>query len=165
MVAFFLLPPSCIVALIGNIANKLFFSSNLNSFTMDFSQTSSLPTMFPNNMGMDFSTGPTPDNYDEMRGRTLSTNKSISSDTSMSLTKSSVIYHERMTLNNSKDDDNPMDASPELSYETEQEKVFHISKVADQQDHMRTKEGNIKATVAHGTHNESVINIQLPYNP
>ena len=30
---------------------------------------------------------------------------------------------------------------------------------------MRTKEGNIKATVAHGTHNESVINIQLPYNP
>ena len=128
MVAFFLLPPSCIVALIGNIANKLFFSSNLNSFTMDFSQTSSLPTVFPNNMGMDFSTEPTPDNYDEMRGRTLSTNKSISSDTSMSLTKSSVIYHERMTLNNSKDDDNPMDASPELSYETEQEKAFHISR-------------------------------------
>jgi len=30
---------------------------------------------------------------------------------------------------------------------------------------MRTKNGNIEATVAHGIHNESVINIQLPYNP
>jgi len=116
-------------------------------------------------MGMDFPTGPTPDNYDEVRGRTLSTNKSISRDTSMSSTKLSVIYHERMTLNNSKDNDVPMDASPELSYETEQEKAFCISKVVDQQDHMRTKDGNIEATVAHGTHDESVINIQLPYDP
>ena len=119
------------VAPIGNIANKLFFSSNLNSFTMDFSQASSLPTMFPNNMGMDFPTGPIPDNYNEVRGRTLSTNKSISRDTSMSSTKSSVLYHERIILNNLKDDDDPMDASPKLSYETEQKKAFCISKAAD----------------------------------
>jgi len=30
---------------------------------------------------------------------------------------------------------------------------------------MRTKDGNIEATVAHGTHGESIINIQLSYNP
>ena len=116
-------------------------------------------------MGMDFSTGPIPDNYDEMKGRTLSTNKSIFRDTSMSSTKSSVIYHERITLNNSKDDDNPIDASPELSYETEQEKIFHISKTADQQNHIRTKDRNIKATAVHSTYNESTINIQLLYDP
>jgi len=70
-----------------------------------------------------------------------------------------------MTLNNSKDDDDLMDTSSKLSYETDQEKAFRISKVADQQDYMRTKGRNIKATAAHGTHNENVINIQLPYDP
>jgi len=115
-------------------------------------------------MGMYFSTGPIPDNYDKVRGRTLSTNKSISRDTSMSSTKLSVIYHERITLNNLKDDDDPIDTSSKLSYETEQEKAFHISKAADQQDHTRTKDGNIEATVAHGTYNESIINIQLSYD-
>ena len=80
---------------------------------------SSLPTVCPNNMGMYFSTGLIPDNYDKVRGRTLSTNKSISRDTSMSSTKLSVIYHERITLNNLKDDDDPMDTSSKLSYETE----------------------------------------------
>jgi len=116
-------------------------------------------------MGIDFPTEPTPDNYDEVRGRTLSTNKSISRDISMSSTKSSVIYHKRMILNNSKDDDDPMDISLALSHRTVQKKVFCISKAADQQDYTRTKEGNIEATAAHGTYNESIINIQLPYNP
>jgi len=116
-------------------------------------------------MGIDFPTGPTPDNYNEVRGRTLSTNKSISSDISISSTKSSVIYHERMILNNSKDDDDPMDTSLALSHRTVQKKVFYISKAADQQNYTRTKEGNIEATAAYGTYNESIINIQLPYNP
>ena len=132
---------------------------------MDNSQTSSIPTVFPNNMGMDIPTGPIPDNYDEVRGRTLSTNRSMSRDTSMSSARLSVVYHERMVHNNSKDDDDPMDSTPELSYETEQERAFCISKVAEQQEHMRIKDGNIKATVAHGTEDEGVINIQLPYDP
>ena len=149
---------------IGSIVNKLFFSSNFNSFTTDFLQTSSLPTVFPNNIEMDFPTGPIPDNYNEVRGRILSTNKSIFRDISMFSTKSSVIYHERMTLNNLKDNDDPINTSPELSYETEQEKAFHISKAVNQQNHMRTKDGNIKVTIAHGTYDESVINIQLPYD-
>jgi len=78
-------------------------------------------------MGIDFLTGPTPDNYNEIRDRTLSTNKSISRDTLMSSTKSSVIYHERMTLNNLKDNNNPIDTFPKLSYKTEQKKTFCIS--------------------------------------
>ena len=82
-------------------------------------------------MGMYFPTGPIPDNYDKVRGRTLSTNKSISRNTSISSTKLSVIYHERMTLNNLKDDNDPIDIFSELSYRTEQGKVFCISKAAD----------------------------------
>jgi len=70
-------------------------------------------------MGMYFPIGPIPDNYDKVRGRTLSTNKSISRDTSISSTKLSVIYHERMTLNNLKDDNDPIDIFSELSYKTE----------------------------------------------
>jgi len=147
---------------IENITNKLFFSSNFSSSTMDYSQASSIPsitTMFPSNMEIDFPTGPIPDNYDEMRGRTLSTKRSISRDTSMSSTRLSVVYHERMVLNNSKDNNNPMDTTPELSYKTEQERVLHISKAAEQQDHTRTKNRNIEATAAHGTEDKSVINI------
>jgi len=80
---------------------------------------------------MDIPTEPIPDNYNEVRGRTLSTNRSMSRDTSMSLVRSSVVYHERMVHNNLKDDDDPMDSTPELSYKTEQERAFHISKAAE----------------------------------
>ena len=81
---------------------------------------------------MDFHIGLIPDNYDEMRGRNLSTNRSISRDTSMSSTKLSVVYHEKIVSNNLKDDDEPMDSVPALSYETKQERAFHISKTAKQ---------------------------------
>ena len=140
-------------------------SSNFSSSTTDNSQASLIPIVFPNNMGMDFPTGPIPDNYSEVRGRNLSTNRSISRDMSMSSTKSSVVYHERMVNNNLKDDDKPMDSVPALSYETEQERAFHISKAAEQQEHVRPNGGNSKATAAHGTEDNDVINIQLQYNP
>jgi len=42
---------------IGNLANKLFSSSNFSSSTMANSQASLIPTVFPNNMGIDFPTG------------------------------------------------------------------------------------------------------------
>ena len=108
---------------------------------------------------MDIPTGPIPNNYDEMRSRTLSTNRSMSRDTSMSSARSSVVYHERIVHNNLKDNDDPMDSTSELSYETEQERAFHISKVAKQQEHTRTKNRNIETTVAHGTEDKDVINI------
>ena len=71
--------------------------------------------MLPYGMRMDIQSGLAPNNFDEVRGRTLSSNGSISSDVSMSSTKLSVVYHERMTTNNVNNDDNPVDASPELS--------------------------------------------------
>ena len=71
--------------------------------------------MLPYSMEMDIQSGLAPNNFDEVRGRTLSFNGSISSDISMSSTKSSVVYHERMTTNNVNNNDNPVDVSPELS--------------------------------------------------
>jgi len=160
MTLLFLLPPSCIVAPIGNIANKLFFShQNPNLPTMNYSQTLSLPTMLPYSMGMDIQSGPALNNFDEVRDRTLSSNRSISRDVPMSSTKSLVVYHERMTTNN-----DLVNVSPELFYETEQEKAFRVSKVANQQDTTRTTGDNNKAFTTYGTHEESVINIQLPYD-
>jgi len=55
--------------------------------------------------------------------------------------------------------------SPELSYETEQEKALCISKAADQQDPIRPTTGNNKASPAHANHEKSIFNIQLPYDP
>ena len=117
---FSLLPPSCIVAPIENIANKLFFShQNPNLSTTNYSQTLSIPTMLPYGMGMDIQSGLAPNNFNKVRGRTLSFNGNISRDVSISSTKSSVVYHERMTTNNVNNDNDPVNASPELSYETE----------------------------------------------
>ena len=80
-------------------------------------------------------------------------------------TKSSVLYYERMVNNNLKDDVEPIDSVLALSYETEQERVFYISKMAEQQEHTRPNGRNSKATVAHGTEDNDVINIQLQYDP
>ena len=121
--------------------------------------------MLPYSVGMNIQLGPASNNFDEVRGRTLSSNGNISRDISMSFTKLSVVYHERMTTNNANNDDDPVNASSKLSYEIEQEKVFCVSKVADQQDTTRTMSNNNEASTAHGTHEKSVINIQLPYDP
>jgi len=87
--------------------------------------------MLPYDMGMDIQLGLASNNFNKVRGRTLSSNRNISRDISISSTKSSVVYHERMTTNNANNDDDPVNVSPELSYETEQEKAFHVSKAAD----------------------------------
>ena len=61
----FLLPPSCMVASIGNIVNISSFSTNLfNISTMDLNNNSTNPTMFSmNSIGMDIQAGqgPVPD--------------------------------------------------------------------------------------------------------
>ena len=134
----FLLPPSCIVASIGNIANKLFFSSNFSSSTTSNSQAFILPTMLSsNNTGMDILAGSALDNFDKVRGRNSSTNKNISRNISMSSTISSIAYHERMVNNGMDIDSEPMNNPPDLSYETEQEKAIHISKATKLQENIR----------------------------
>jgi len=97
------------------------------------SQDFILPTMFSlNNIGMDFFAGLSPDNYDKVRGRSLSTKEYCSRDSSTSSTKSLVVYHDRMEYNNDIVVDNEMvDSTPTLPYETDQEKTLHVSKAAE----------------------------------
>ena len=84
---------------------------------MSNSQTFTLPTVFPsNNTGMDSFSGPASDNYNEVRGRNLLTNKSVSRDSSMSSAMSSVVYHERMVNNGIDVDEGPVESTPALSY-------------------------------------------------
>ena len=98
---------------------NIFTSSSTNTIP---TQDSVLPTVYQaNNTGMDILKEQSPDNYDEVRGRTLSHISNISRDTSISFTISSEAYHERMVQNNAMivdDKDNNKDVSPELSYET-----------------------------------------------
>ena len=72
-----------------------------------------------NNAGIDIFAGFSPDNYDKVRGRTLSTKEQTSRDSSISLTKSSIVYYERIECNNAMNIDIDMDNnSLALSYET-----------------------------------------------
>ena len=117
---------------IGNIMNKLFFPSTFSSLTTSNSQAFILPTVFPPNyMEMDIPAGPVPINSSEVRGRTSSTKKNYSRDTSMSSTQSSVIYHERMANNSMDIDLEPANNSPAPSHRTEQEKALHFSKMTE----------------------------------
>ena len=143
----FLLPPSCMVASIGNIVNKLFFPSTFSSSTTSNSQAFVLPTVFPSNYtGMDIPIGPVPVNGFKVRGRTFSTEKNYSRDTSMSSTWSSVIYHERMANNGMDVDPEPANNFPTLFYETEQKKALYFSKAIEILGNMRPQDGNNEAT-------------------
>ena len=72
-----------------------------------------------NSMGMDKSSGISPRNNIEIRGRTSSIEINLSRDMSMSSTHSSIIYHERMANNSMDVDPDPPTDSPALSYEIE----------------------------------------------
>ena len=183
----FLLPPSCMVAPIGNIVNKFFFPSTVNSSTttnlpdFDFS----LPTVFPENCTvMDLPKGFVSVYSFEVRGRTLSTEKNHSRDSSMSSTVSSVVYHKRQTINNGMDvDDEPTIESPALSYETKQENAIYLNKANENLGNMRPPYRNNETSsskleraghidqgkwqhqsAANMDNDNNVINIQLPYD-
>ena len=152
---------------------------------MTNSQAFSLPTVFPSNsMGMDFLPGPTPNNHNEVRGRNLSTNRSVSRDLLLSSTKSSVAYYEMMVNNGMDVNKELVELAPALSYETEQKRAICTNKAAEQQENMRQKGRNLKAPNSnpkrvpnvdqrdlptHGTVSQTeddiVINIQLLYDP
>jgi len=173
------------VAPIGYIVNKFIFPSTFNTSTMTNSQEFVLPTVFPANCtGIDFPTGFVPVNSFEIRGRTFSTEKNLSRDSSMSSTQSSIIYHERMANNSMDVDQEPTIKSPALSYEMEQEKALHLSKATETLDNTRPQNRNNEATLiqpecaghvnqgerqqhdaAPNDDDDNVINIQLPYDP
>ena len=166
---------------------KPYISSSTTSNTSS-SSLLNLPTVpFKSITGMDIFSGIAPDNYDEVRGKSLSTNVNVSRDSSVSSTRSSVVYHEKMEQNNAMIiDDDPNDSSPALSYEDKQERAIQVSKAADPQNNMRphcdslivpnpnpqrvlnedplSNSGN-NATQVNTSHEDEVINIQLPYDP
>jgi len=150
------------VAPIRDLGNKFFFSST-NTHSQQ-NVNSLIPTVPSVNVtGMDSSTGQVPVFDFEVRGRTPTSAVNFSRESSMISSGCATSYHDRMNDN--------MDCSsttgeptPELSYETEQEKVLRVSMAADQQDPMRSEGGNIEALSSHAPHEESIVNIQLPYN-
>ena len=135
----FLLPPSCMVAPIGNTANKLTFPPTFSTTIMSHNQQTILPTMNAcSNMRVDEFTGTNLGTNNEERGRPSHIRKNWSGDTSMSSTCFSVIYHERVTMNNGMDvDSDPPTESPALSYEEEQEKELCLRKAAETTNNMR----------------------------
>ena len=128
---------------IREIRNK-FTSSPTN---MNPTQNFALPTVYQDNdTGMNIFKGQSPDNYDDVRGRSLSHNSNISRDTSMSSTKSSIAYYDRMEWNNNivVDKDIPNnDTSSKLSYKTTQEKALCLSKATENQTNMRPRQDNL----------------------
>ena len=137
--SFFLFPPSCMVAPIGNIANKFIFSPTSSTTITSHNLQTFLPTVNTHiNMGIDKSTETNPSTNNEARGRLSQIKKNLSRDTSMSSTCSSVIYHERVTMNNGIDvNSNPPTESPALFYEEEQEKELCLRKVAETTNNTR----------------------------
>jgi len=120
-----------------------------------------------NYTGMDsLFSGPSPNNFDEVRGRTSTSKSQVSRDSSLSSTKSLVAYHERMESNNTMDIN---DVSSALLYETTQEKDIRISKVANTRNNIGAttqqcvSNMNINMTFTHG--DDAVINVSLPYDP
>jgi len=109
--------------------------------------------MFPsNNTEMDPLSGPVPNNYDKVRDRNLFTNRSVSRNSLISSTMSSVAYYERMVNNGMDVDKGPVESTFALFYNTEQEKAIYISKVAEQQGNMRPEGGNLEAPNSNSKH-------------
>ena len=173
------------VAPIGNIANKFIFPSTFSSSTTTNSQDSDLPTLFSaNRMEIDLSIEFVPINSFEVRGRTSSTEKNFSRDSSMSSTWSSVIYHKRIANDGMDINQEPTIKSPAMSYETEQEKALCLSKASKTLGNTRPQNGNNEAipilpecaghidqgeqqqcVATPNDDNDNIINIQLPYDP
>ena len=169
--------------------NKLLFNSFLNPNIIiiiadtyrKLSPLSSVNTFSNTEIG--HSTGTNPVIINDVRGKSPQIHKNQSRDSSISSTVSSIIYHERMELNNSMDiDSNPPVETPALSYEEERDKAIRLSKAAESTNNTRFQSGTNETFTTltnQGNHisagnsqaqpprvdNDDVINIQLPYNP
>ena len=116
---------------------------------------------------MDFQQGHVPANNTEVRERNLSSSNISSREPSMVSSGRSTPYHDRMDI---EEDNVPpthhnANQSPELSYETTQERTLRLGKATNLLDNTRIPATNNEATPAHAVHEEDIINIQLPYDP
>ena len=161
----FLLPPSCMVVPIGNIANKFITSPTFSSPTTSFANINSLlPTVsFVNDIGIDIPTEQVPAFDFEVRGRNPISVANLSRESLMASSGQSTPYHDRMDINidcNS----TVSESTSELSYETEQEKALWVSMAADHQKTTRPMSGCNETPPTYVPHEKSIINIQLPYD-
>ena len=139
-----LIPPSYIVAPNRELANKPFFNSSTSSFS---SQTNNLPTVdLFNNTEIDILKGRSPDNYDEVRGRSHSCSLHSSRDNSMISITSSKLYHQRMEENNGININDINNTPSELSYETSQEREIYLRAVAENSKDMLPSQGKLTNT-------------------
>ena len=157
------------VAPIGKSANKLSFSlSNFsNSTTESFFNNLLLAIPSESSIGMVNQTGCVLSNNNEVRGRNVTSSNHSSREPSMISSRRSTPYCDRMDMDL---DEAPVtgdsnNGSPELSYETEQDKVLRLGKTADSENNTRPTGVNNEATPTNGNHEDDIINVQLPYDP
>ena len=131
------------------------------------------------NTRMDILSRNTSNNYNKVRDRIYLPKPQSSRASSMSSTKSLVVYHERIEHNNGLNENIDMDNnSPQLSYKIPQEQANHVSMVADPNNNMINKHVMIKHPISSFPHipikystmvsphvDDCVINIQLLYDP
>ena len=70
-----------------------------------------------------------------------------------------------MDLDDANVADNKDNGNPELSYETEQEKALRVGEAAYPLTNTRAPGVNNEANPACDSHEDNIINVQLPYNP
>ena len=153
------------VAPIGNIVNKFIISPTFSPSTMSFANVnSSLPTVsFVNDIGIDNSLGQVPAFDCEVRERNPTFAANLSRESLLASSGWATLYHNRMDT--SMDCNSTMgELTPELPYKTEQEKALWVSRVANQQKTTRPMGGYNEAPPIHAPHEESIINIQIPYD-
>jgi len=156
------------------IGNKLF----LFSVNMDTTIAMNLPTMNTSAyIGMDLFNvvRNSPNNYNEMRGHTLTHGKPSFREISIFSTILLVTYHDRMMMNNDNDSDTIMEPinMPQLSYVTLGGQNNQVSIAADLNNNITNQYVSIKGSALNNSISSSLscadvdnnINIQLLYDP
>ena len=148
-----------------DLANTLFHIPTNPPTMSSTNANSSLPTVsFENDIGIDIPVEQVPVFDFEVRGRNLVSSVNLSRESSMASSRRATPYHDKMDVN--MDCNSTIEElTPELSYETEQEKALWVDMAANHQDTTRPSDGVNKASPTHALHEEDVINIQLPYDP
>ena len=128
----------------------------------------------PTNMGMDFLFRNISDNYDKVRNKTSFLNLQFSRASLMSSTKSSVIYHKRIEMNNNLESNIEIESidSPQLLYVTPKKQVNQVSTAVDSNNNTKNQYVPIEGPALNSSSissslyidNNNVINIQLLYN-
>ena len=116
---------------------------------------------------MDIQLGRTPTINSEVRVCNPSASTHSSREPSLASSGRSTPYHDRMDMD--LDEVNVADIAknsfPELSYETEQERALRVGEATHPKTNTRATGVNNEANPNRDSHEDDVINVQLPYDP